>query len=207
VIYESCKRVFDVCFSLLALALLWLPLVIIAIFISVDSPGGAIYRGERTGKGGRPFRIRKFRTMVADAEFRGGPSTALNDARITRIGRLLRKSKLDELPQLIDIFSGTMSFVGPRPQVKKYTDLYTEEENIILSVKPGLTDYASIYFVDMDSTLGEIDVDEYYLREVEPVKNRLRLRYVHERSFGLDMKLICETVLRIFGMKFWNIEP
>jgi lipopolysaccharide/colanic/teichoic acid biosynthesis glycosyltransferase len=137
--------------------------------------------------------------MVADAELLGGPSTALNDPRFTSIGRLLRKYKLDELPQLINILKGEMSIVGPRPQVEKYTKLYTGENTAILSVRPGLTDYASIHFMDMDATLGNEDVDRKYLEEVEPYKNQLRVKYVKEQSFRTDMEILIRTVFKLFG--------
>ena len=136
--------------------------------------------------------------MVADAEKLGGPSTALNDPRITPIGKFLRRYKLDELPQLINILKGEMSFVGPRPQVERYTKLYEGEEKIILSVRPGLTDYASLHFIDMDSTLGDGDVDRKYMTEVEPLKNVLRIKYVKERSFLVDMKILLKTMFRLF---------
>ncbi len=149
----------------------------------------------------------KFRTMVPEAEKIGGPSTALNDPRVTSIGRCLRKYKLDELPQLINVFRGEMSIVGPRPQVEQYTRLYTEEEKIILSVKPGLTDFASIRFINLDALLGEENVDEKYLRTVEPEKTRLRMEYAKNPSFGKDMKILFLTFLQMFRIRsLWNIK-
>ena len=145
--------------------------------------------------------------MVVDAEDLGGPSTALNDPRITRIGRFLRKYKFDELPQLLNILKGEMSFVGPRPQVEKYTRLYTGEEKDILSVKPGITDYASIYFIDLDAVLGDGDVDEKYLRDIEPVKNKLRIKYVQEHNFWVDMKILFMTFIGMLKIKAkWNTQ-
>lgn len=145
--------------------------------------------------------------MVPDAEKIGGPSTALNDPRVTLIGRFLRKYKLDEIPQLINILKGEMSFVGPRPQVEKYTRLYTDEEKIILSVKPGLTDYASIRFINLDAVLGNENVDEKYLRTVEPEKNRLRIQYARDPSFLKDMKILFFTLVQMFRIRsLWNIR-
>jgi len=143
--------------------------------------------------------------MVGNAEKIGGPSTALNDSRLTRIGRFLRKYKLDELPQLINIILGEMSFVGPRPQVEEYTRLYNEEEKIILSAKPGLTDYASIRFVNLDKILGDGQVDEKYYREIEPEKNRLRIKYVKNRSMWVDLKIVVQTLISLFKIRsLWN---
>ena len=148
--------------------------------------------------------------MVQDAENIGGPSTALNDFRLTKIGRFLRKYKLDELPQFINIIKGEMSLVGPRPQVIYYTDQYKGELNLILSVKPGLTDLASLYFLDMDNVLGNQNVDEKYASEIEPIKNLLRLRYVKEKNFLLDIRILIETMFSIVGLKNitrLNIKP
>ena len=193
------KRICDISLSLILLAILSPLLFCIAVLIKLDSFGPIFYQGERTGKDGVSFRMCKFRTMVPDADLKGGPSTALGDPRITRIGRFLRKAKLDELPQLINILQGQMSFVGPRPQVKKYTDLYNEKEKAILSVKPGLTDFASLYFFDMDAHLGSLNVDKKYAQEVEPKKNLLRIQYVKERGVKTDFYILIKTALRFFG--------
>jgi lipopolysaccharide/colanic/teichoic acid biosynthesis glycosyltransferase len=145
--------------------------------------------------------------MVENAEKIGGPSTALNDSRLTKIGRFLRKYKLDELPQLINIILGEMSLVGPRPQVEEYTRLYNEEEKVILSVRPGLTDYASIKFINLDKILGDGDVDQKYFRQVEPQKNKLRIKYVRECSLGVDVKIIFQTLLSLFKIQsLWNTQ-
>jgi len=201
------KRVFDFIAALCALLVLWPILLIISIWLRTDSRGPIFYRGVRTGLNGKPFRIYKFRTMVMDAEKTGGPSTALNDPRLTRIGKFLRKYKLDELPQLINILIGDMSLVGPRPQVEYYTRSYSDEEKIILSVKPGLTDYASIHFIDLDAILGDENVDEKYSREIEPLKNRLRIKYARQNNFLIDMKIILMTLTQMFKIKYkWNIK-
>ena len=201
------KRVFDIFLSLILLILLFPVLLYIAIRIKSESEGPVFYRGVRTGLNGKPFRILKFRTMVPDAENIGGPSTALNDPRLTRIGAFLRKYKLDELPQFINVLLGNMSIVGPRPQVEQYTRLYNDEEKIILSVKPGITDYASIHFINLDQILGDHNVDAKYLREIEPEKNRLRIKYVREQSFMVDCKILLLTMLRTLNIRSeWNIE-
>ena len=201
------KRLFDLLFSTSTLILIGPFLLIIAVLIKILSPGPALYRGVRSGLHGKTFRIYKFRTMVVNAEKFGGPSTALNDPRLTPIGKFLRKYKLDELPQLINIFLGDMSFVGPRPQVEKYTKLYSDEEKIILSVKPGLTDYASIRFINLDAILGDENVDEKYLRDVEPVKNKLRIKYVQDHNFFIDIKILFMTLLGMLKIKTkWNIQ-
>jgi lipopolysaccharide/colanic/teichoic acid biosynthesis glycosyltransferase len=201
------KIIFDFIAALCALLVLWPLLLIISILIRTDSRGPIFYRGVRTGLHGKPFRIYKFRTMVIDAEKIGGPSTALNDPRLTRIGKFLRKYKLDELPQLINILIGDMSFVGPRPQVEYYTRSYSDEEKIILSVRPGLTDYASIHFIDLDAILGDENVDEKYSREIEPLKNRLRIKYARQNNLFIDMKIILMTLTQMFKIKSkWNIK-
>lgn len=199
------KRCFDTCFSIFGLLILIPALLIVGFLVKLSSPGSVFYRGVRTGLHGKPFRIYKFRTMMQDAESKGGPSTALDDCRLTSVGKFLRKYKIDELPQLINILLGEMSFVGPRPQVEKYTKLYNEEEKIILSVRPGLTDYASIRFVNLDSVLGNDNVDEKYLREIEPDKNHLRMKYVRERSFWVDLKILFLTGVRLCKLRsIWN---
>ncbi|EKE00941.1 MAG: Bacterial sugar transferase [uncultured bacterium] len=205
--YQWAKRVFDIIFSLILL-ILFIPLLLfLSIAIKLNSHGSILYRGSRVGLHGKQFKILKFRTMVENAESIGGPSTALNDPRLTKIGRFLRKYKLDELPQLVNILIGDMSFVGPRPQVQKYTDLYTSEEQIILSVKPGLTDYASLRFINLDQLLGDDKVDEKYMREVEPEKNKLRIEYVKKRAFCSDLKIIFLTILMTLKIKQkWNTQ-
>jgi lipopolysaccharide/colanic/teichoic acid biosynthesis glycosyltransferase len=191
------KRLFDVIFSLFGLIITFPILGTIVLLIKLDSKGPVFYRGTRIGKNGKPFKIFKFRTMVPNAEKAGGPSTALNDPRLTKIGKLLRTYKLDELPQLINILKGEMSFVGPRPQVKKYVQLYNEEEKIILTVRPGMTDYATIRYIYLDKVLGDRDVDELYLKKIEPEKNKLRIKYAKHHSPSADVKIIFQTILAI----------
>ena len=201
------KRLFDIIFCLIALPFLLPIFAVIGLIIKLDSPGPVFYRGLRTGLNGKPFRIFKFRTMIADAERKGGPSTALNDHSLTKSGRFLRKYKIDELPQVINVLKGEMSIVGPRPQVEEYTMLYDDEEQTILSLRPGLTDFASIKFVNLDQILGDESVDEKYLKEIEPIKNKLRVKYVKDHSFWVDLKIIFMTLLQLLRLKkIWNIK-
>lgn len=201
------KKLFDNITSLIVLIFLLPFFAIIVVIIRLESPGTAFYRGWRTGLGGKSFRIFKFRTMMVNAEKFGGASTALNDPRLTKFGKFLRKYKIDELPQLINVLKGDMSLVGPRPQVEQYTRLYKEEEKIILSVRPGLTDYASIKFINLDQILGDDSVDEKYLNEIEPEKNKLRIKYAKEHSFWVDIKIIFITLIQMSRIKaIWNIE-
>ena len=198
--YEVSKRCIDVVLSIVAIVLLSPVFIAVASLIKLTSPGTVLYRGVRAGRNGRNFYILKFRTMVADAERMGGASTAVDDPRLTRIGRSLRRYKLDELPQFFNVLGGSMSLVGPRPQVLSYTEKYEGEERLILSMRPGITDLASLYFSDMDKTLGSGDVDAKYAREVEPVKNVLRLRYVKEASLLLDFRILIETAFKLVGV-------
>ena len=195
------KRIFDIAFSFLGLLLLLPLLFLIAIMIKKEDYGPVFYRGERVGKNGMLFRIYKFRTMVVNAEKIGPSSTSDDDPRITKIGRFLRKYKLDELPQLINVLKGEMSFVGPRPEVKKFTDLYTEEEKAILSVRPGITDWASLWNSDEGSILAGVeDPDRVYMEKIRPEKIRLQLKYVRERSLWVDIKIIFKTIKTVmFG--------
>ncbi len=201
------KRIFDVVISLVVLFAIWPLIVLVAVTVKLSSPGPIFYRGVRSGLYGKPFRIYKFRSMVIDAEKLGGHSTALNDPRLTPIGKFLRKYKLDELPQLFNIILGHMSFVGPRPQVENYTRLYSDEEKMILTVKPGLTDYASIRFINLDAILGDENIDEKYFLEIEPEKNRLRIKYAREHNLWIDLRLIFITLLQLFRIRsLWNIR-
>ncbi len=195
--YNKFKRLFDIFIALL-LAIFTFPLLVLVVLsVKLTSKGPVFYLGERTGLNDNSFYIFKIRTMVVNAELLGGPSTALNDKRLIKIGPFLRKYKLDELPQIYNILKGDMSFVGPRPQVKKYTSLYKGEEKIILTVRPGLTDYSTLHFMNMDMTLGDSLVDEKYLKEVEPKKNLLRIKYVKEKSFRTDLYILFKTFIKL----------
>jgi len=172
------------------------------VLIKLDSKGPVFYRGLRTGRHGRPFRVWKFRSMVLNAE-RQASSTGKNDSRVTRVGRLIRRWKIDELPELFNVAIGEMSLVGPRPEVPKYTAQYQGEELCILSVKPGITDFSSIHFMQLAEHLGEGDPDEAFEKKVLPTKNRLRVKYVKERGLLLDLSLLVKTVARL-GLGKWN---
>ncbi|MCX5887948.1 MAG: sugar transferase [Deltaproteobacteria bacterium] len=190
------KRVFDIICSGMGLVILSPVLFVIAWRIHREDGGPVFYRGERVGLHGKLFRIFKFRTMVVNAEKLGGPSTPDDDPRITRIGRKLRKHKLDELPQLFNVFLGDMSLVGPRPEVKHYTDMFTTEEKAILSVRPGITDWASIWNPDEGSILaGAADPEAAYLELIRPTKIRLQLKYVREQSLATDLRILWETMM------------
>jgi lipopolysaccharide/colanic/teichoic acid biosynthesis glycosyltransferase len=167
--------------------------LVVALGVLISSPGPVFYLGTRSGLNGRPFRIFKFRTMVVDAERKGGGTTALNDRRIFPFGRLLRRYKLDELPQLINVLRGEMSLVGPRPELPIYTDQYSDEEREILSVRPGITDLSSLRFSSLDEIVGSDDADRVFEQRVLPEKNRLRLQYVRTQSFTRDMWIIVMT--------------
>jgi len=197
------KRLFDVMLSALALLLLSPLLLVLAAWIRADSPGPVFYRGLRVGRDGRLFRIFKFRTMVVNAEALGGPSTADDDPRITRAGRWMRKRKLDELPQLLNVLRGEMSLVGPRPEVPQYVALMTpEEQSLILSVRPGMTDWASLWDIDEGALLaGSADPEKVYLERIRPRKIRLQLEYVRRRSMLVDLEIILQTLAAVTGRK------
>ena len=189
------KRTFDVLSSLFGLTLLSPVLVALAILIKREDGGPVFYRGVRVGRFGKPFRIFKFRTMVVNAEKLGGPSTADDDPRITKMGKFIRKFKMDELPQLLNVLKGEMSLVGPRPEVQMYVDMFTEEEKAILSVRPGITDWASIWNPDEGAILaGSPDPEKTYMEKIRPEKIKLQLKYVRERSFLVDLKIIFKTL-------------
>jgi len=199
---DIAKRIFDIIASGIGLIVLSPLMLIIAYLIKKEDGGPVFYRGVRVGKYGKPFRIYKFRTMVVDAEKIGGPSTADDDPRITRVGKILRKYKLDELPQLINVLKGEMSIVGPRPEVQFYVDMFTEEEKDILSVKPGITDWASLWNPDEGAILaGSPDPEKTYMEKIRPTKIRLQLKYVKERSFWIDLKIIALTILTVITKK------
>ncbi|MCK4816538.1 sugar transferase [bacterium] len=198
------KRLFDIILSIAGLAMLLPVFVFIAVRIKLTSKGPVFYKGERVGRFGGLFRMYKFRTMYADADkISSGPSCADDDPRITKFGRFLRKYKLNELPQLINVLKGEMSFVGPRPEVAFYVDMFTHEEREILRVKPGITDWASIWNPDEGEILAEVsakgeDPEEYYKEKIRPEKIRLQLDYMKKQSFWVDTKILFETVKVLF---------
>jgi lipopolysaccharide/colanic/teichoic acid biosynthesis glycosyltransferase len=189
------KRVFDLLLSATGLVLLSPLLGWIAWRIYREDRGPVFYRGVRVGLHGRIFRIFKFRTMVVNAEKLGGSSTPDDDPRITRVGKRLRKYKLDELPQLLNVLKGEMSFVGPRPEVLSEVETYNEEEKRILSVRPGITDWASLKFHNEGEILkGATDPHQAYRERIRPGKLKLALQYVDEHSFMTDMRIIFATL-------------
>lgn len=195
------KRLFDVALATIGIVVFAPLLLATAIAIMLQDGGSVFYRGERVGLGGKPFRIFKFRTMVPDAERLGASSTAEDDPRITPVGRVLRRAKLDELPQLLNVLVGHMSFVGPRPQVPWAVALYSEAERALLSVRPGITDYASIRFSNEGAMLrGSVDPDAEYLRTIAPEKMRLGLLYVRHHSLVTDLRILVATILALFGV-------
>jgi lipopolysaccharide/colanic/teichoic acid biosynthesis glycosyltransferase len=194
------KRSFDIAFSLLGLIVLSPILLLAALFVKITSAGPVFFKQERMGLGFRPFNIIKFRTMVVDAPTLGGQLTAGRDPRITTVGRVLRATKVDELPQLINVLRGDMSFVGPRPEVPKYVDLYHNDYAELLSVRPGITDIASLKYRHESELLGESDDPEtLYAEQILPDKIALGKQYLRQQSLGLDLRLICQTVLRMAG--------
>ncbi|MDD2696909.1 MAG: sugar transferase [Candidatus Pacebacteria bacterium] len=194
------KRLFDIIFSFIGLILTSPLFLVVAVLIKISSPGPVFYRGERIGRNGKPFRIFKFRTMVVGAENLGGPSTASDDPRLLKIGNFLKKFQLDEIPQLINVLKGEMSFVGPRPEVKIYVDMMTSEErSIILSATPGMTDLASLWdFHEGEILKGSADPEKAYMEKIRPTKIKLQLEYVKTRSFVLDLKIIFKTIMKVF---------
>ncbi len=190
------KRVFDCCVATVGLVVtapLWL---LISIAVKLDSPGPVLFSQERVGRHGRHFRIHKFRTMVADAERRGGRLTIGGDARITRVGRFLRRHKLDELPQLLNVIRGDMSLVGPRPEVPEFVELFGESYARVLSVRPGITHRATLWFRNEEQLLAATDdPDGYYLRKIMPLKIKFYLDGLARQSFLDDLKTIVWTVL------------
>ena len=192
------KRLFDIVASGVGLILLSPIFLILSVMIVIDSPGGVFFRGPRVGKNGKTFRIFKFRSMVKDCEGKGKWNVGDNDDRITRTGHFLRKTKLDEIPQLINVFIGDMSFVGPRPELQVYVDMYTDEEKKILDLKPGITDYASMVNIAQFETFTKaIDPDVAYLKYIRPLKLKLQLFYRDHHSFWGDIRLIFWTIYKV----------
>jgi lipopolysaccharide/colanic/teichoic acid biosynthesis glycosyltransferase len=191
------KRTLDVVVSVLGLLILSPVFAVVAAIIKLDSPGPVFFRQTRVGRGGRPFRIYKFRSMVADAQRAGTALTVRADPRITRVGRLLRRSKLDELPQLVNVLVGDMSIVGPRPEVPEYMEFYTPDQRaVLIAMRPGITDYAAILFRDESSLLdGERDPVDVYRRVIMPAKFACYERYSREIGVLTDLRIIVATAL------------
>jgi lipopolysaccharide/colanic/teichoic acid biosynthesis glycosyltransferase len=192
------KRLFDITCSLIGLLLLLPFFLLIALLITLDSRGGVFYRQLRVGRNNKDFYLFKFRSMRTDSDKKGLLTVGGRDSRITRIGYFLRKYKIDELPQLLNVLIGDMSLVGPRPEVRKYVDMYTEEQKLVLSVKPGITDYASIEYSNENEILGKAaDPEKTYIEEIMPAKLLLNKRYIHEQGIATDMRIIFRTLAKI----------
>ena len=194
------KRFFDIVVSLLGILITSPILLVVSVLIKLTSKGPVFYKQERIGKDEKPFFILKFRTMVVNADQQGLKITVGGDKRITGVGKFLRKSKLDELPQLFNVFAGQMSLVGPRPEVAEYVSLYNEEQRKVLSVRPGITDYASVCFRNENEILAEAEnPQKEYIEHIMPLKLRYNAKYIEEMSVWTDLKLIFLTLYVILG--------
>ena len=192
------KRLFDFFFSLIGLIILSPLIFIISILIIIDSKGGIFYKQKRVGKNNKDFYLIKFRTMKTGADKQGLLTVGSKDSRITKVGFFLRKHKLDELPQLINILKGDLSFVGPRPEVRKYIELYDERQKQVLKVKPGLTDYASLEYINESEILSKTaNPEKFYIEKIMPAKLELNLKYINESGIKTDMKIIYKTLRKI----------
>ena len=194
------KRLFDIFFSLLGVILLTPLFLIIAILILVDSRGGVFYKQLRVGYNNSDFKLFKFRTMAIGSDKKGLITVGSRDSRVTPIGYYLRKYKIDELPQLINVLIGDMSLVGPRPEVRKYVSMYTPDQLKVLSVKPGITDYASLEYANENELLGNSEnPEEMYIKEIMPAKLALNLKYIKEKNVLMDFSLILKTLFKIIS--------
>lgn len=194
------KRLFDIIVSLIILSV-FLPFgILLSIAILLESRGGVFYRQERVGRFGKTFRLWKFRTMRKNADKLGKLTVGMRDPRITRVGYFIRKVKLDEFPQFLNVLSGEMSIVGPRPEVQEYVDLYTPEQREILNVKPGITDYASLEYFKENELLGKAENPrETYIHEVMPAKIELNKKYIANPTLGTDISIMWKTFLKIIS--------
>jgi lipopolysaccharide/colanic/teichoic acid biosynthesis glycosyltransferase len=194
------KRLFDITSSLLGLLLIAPLLLLIALLVVLDSRGGVFYRQVRVGKDNRDFRLLKFRSMAQGSDRKGLLTVGGKDSRVTRTGYYLRKYKLDELPQLVNVLKGDMSLVGPRPEVRKYVSLYDENQLKVLSVRPGITDPASIAYSNENELLGSAENPEkLYIEEIMPAKLRMNLDYIRSQSFSGDVRIIGSTITKIIS--------
>ena len=191
------KRLFDILISGAVLLLTWPLYLVISVAIVLETGFPVFYRAERGGYQNKTFKIMKFRSMVKNADKIGGGTTALNDSRITKVGNILRKTKLDEIPQFIQVFQGKLSIVGPRPELLKYTNQYKGEEKLILQVRPGITDYSSIEFINLDEIVGGENADEMYEKYVLQRKNELRIKYAKTVSFKTDAYIFMKTAFSV----------
>lgn len=192
------KRIFDIVCSLIILLLFFPFGLIISLLILLESRGGIFYRQERIGRYGKPFRLFKFRSMRKNADKQGKLTVGMRDSRITRTGYFIRKFKLDEFPQFINVIAGDMSIVGPRPEVKEYVDLYTDEQRLILNVRPGITDLASLEYFEENELLGKAsDPQKTYIEEIMPAKIALNKRYLANPTLANDLTIMWKTFVRI----------
>jgi lipopolysaccharide/colanic/teichoic acid biosynthesis glycosyltransferase len=192
------KRLFDIICSLAGLLILSPLLIFLALLILFSSKGGVFYFQTRVGKNNKDFKLFKFRTMYMDADKKGLLTVGGRDPRITKTGYYLRKYKLDELPQLLNVLFGSMSLVGPRPEVRKYVDLYTNEQKQVLTIQPGITDYASLeYFSENELLAGSSDPESTYISEIMPAKLSLNKKYIQDKNFFTDLKIIFRTLAKI----------
>lgn len=192
------KRVFDIVVSFFGLVVILPVFFIIAIAVIIESRGGVFYLQKRVGKNNKDFKIFKFRTMYTNSDKKGLLTVGSDDKRITKIGLILRKYKLDELPQLINVLIGNMSLVGPRPEVRKYVNLYTNEQKKVLGVKPGITDPASLKYSNENEILAQFDDPEkVYIEEIMQAKLNINLEYIKTRSLKSDFKVIIDTLKKI----------
>lgn len=196
------KRAFDLGFTLAATVILLPVALLVALLIVLDSPGPVFYLSERVGRGGKRFLLYKFRTMIPNAHALGPSLTHRNDPRVTRLGRLLRKTKFDEFPQVINILRGEMSIVGPRPELPKYVALYSPEQREVLRMKPGLTSLAQVVYRDEEDMLPDQDTETYYVNEVLPRKLALDLYYVKHWSLLLDFKIFALGILALLHVPY-----
>jgi lipopolysaccharide/colanic/teichoic acid biosynthesis glycosyltransferase len=193
------KRLFDIIVSLIGIIILSPFLILIALLVVIDSRGGVLYRQVRVGKDMKEFKLFKFRTMFSDSDKKGLLTIGMRDNRITRMGYYLRKYKLDELPQLFNVLIGDMSMVGPRPEVPKYVAMYNDEQKKVLSIKPGITDYASIVYSNENELLASAEnPEEVYINKIMPSKLKLNLKYIDEMGLGTDLGIIFKTIGKIF---------
>jgi lipopolysaccharide/colanic/teichoic acid biosynthesis glycosyltransferase len=195
------KRVFDIVTSLVGLMIISPILLIVSILIKVDSEGPIFFKQWRIGKNGKQFKVYKLRTMVQDADMIGAPITKANDPRITKIGKLLRRYEIDELPTLINVLRGDMSIVGPRPEVPKYLQHYDGKYREVLSVRPGITDLGTMTFRDEAKYLNAQDYEDIYETEILPQKLDLYLKYIRSRSFFFDVRIIFKTITLILRQR------
>ncbi|WP_300385760.1 sugar transferase [Clostridium sp.] len=196
-INQGIKRVFDFIVSLFGVVIISPLLLIVSIAIKIDSKGNILFLQKRVGKKEKPFYIYKFRTMVTDAEKLGKQITVGDDIRITKVGTFLRKYKIDELPQLLNVLKGDMSLVGPRPEVPRYVELYTKEEKKVLDIRPGITDLASLRYKDENDILGKVEnPEEYYINVIMKDKLKLNLEYIEKSNIIFDISLIFKTIIK-----------